>query len=435
MKRSYLNIKNYALLSFLFIELSLTSFVFATDNKIHKPSGGWQSIYKVCKDYFLPNNGISFTEDSQFSAEILADFLKSDRLIYQQKNMKYSPGKEFYLSNEFDLANMDIDIPAADLVIGVATNTVWDLQIRSNAKEMIIADIAIGPLLVQEYLFRSIFYLAETRAEFLNLLVGNDLRSNQSNYPYDSLSKRSKVSADQEITNLFNLAMWFKRNLNLESSSLQKTTIKKNLSSFLKRLEQMPGVTKYHKEFLSRFMNSLYIAFAPEYSLMYSDETSRQAKFLTFAFENLLPRYTEHEMVESFLVKKGIKYSNQAKYSFLSNEANYQQLRYIFLNHTSYVLSDIFNPNLYQSAAIKDKLAKANSVLYSSSNVFTVQAGLLGEAMQDGISQSYIDLVKGNSSQFCQDKHFLRCIGNTFPHNFELRSFKKDTKDNIEVNN
>ncbi len=119
---------------------------------------------------------------------------KSPRMLYNdgQQRRSFTP---FFASNESDWYNTPWDEKPTDVMVGFGTNGSWDLAMRKNAKELVLADWESGPLVGQEFLQRPFILTARNPTEFLAMMAGVPLKESQLNMSLDEFNKMLYTSS------------------------------------------------------------------------------------------------------------------------------------------------------------------------------------------------------------------------------------------------
>lgn len=132
----------------------------------------YEKSYRVLSRSELAKRQSLTLRSHQFHTnELLAEMNQAGLLIYQGKH-KYQSGTEFLASNEFDWSKTPMDRSPTDVVVGFGTNSVWDIALRKNAKQMIIGDWSPWPLISQAFLISPLMRIAESPQEFLVMISG-----------------------------------------------------------------------------------------------------------------------------------------------------------------------------------------------------------------------------------------------------------------------
>lgn len=132
----------------------------------------YENSYRVLtKSEIVKRQSLTLRSHQFHTNELLAEMNQAGLLIYQGKH-KYQSGTEFLASNEFDWSKTPMDRSPTDVVVGFGTNSVWDIALRKQAKQMIIGDWSPWPLISQAFLISPLMRIAETPQEFLAMISG-----------------------------------------------------------------------------------------------------------------------------------------------------------------------------------------------------------------------------------------------------------------------
>ena len=118
-------------------------------------------------------------------------FFKSDHEV------RVSDAKSsFFASNEYDYFRSPKRDPndRSEIVLGFGSNGSWDIAARTGAEKMVLGDWSLGPLVMNENLFRPIFLISSTRAEFIANLAGVPNYSKAENLTSIFLNIRNRLS-------------------------------------------------------------------------------------------------------------------------------------------------------------------------------------------------------------------------------------------------
>ena len=131
------------------------------------------SLFSLKKKHRLSEN----KKQLRIIAEKFVKKLKEDpRTWYFDENAddKQEFNRSFVASNETDWHRMEEDYSHSDLILGYGTTMAWNHAVRKKSRAIVIADIALPPLIVHRFLFEPLIKASNSRADFFHLLSGTN---------------------------------------------------------------------------------------------------------------------------------------------------------------------------------------------------------------------------------------------------------------------
>ena len=281
----------------------------------------------------------------------LEHFYKQPRLLVKKELPDSTESYEFIASNEFDYYRSPILRKETDVLLGFGTNSAWDLAIRTNAKKLIIADWAVEPLLVTEYLMRPLIAISRGPEDFISYLSGT---------PKVSLPKH--LSLEERFEFHYEL---------LDDPSL-KAERKAFINEVLQRIANVGGFSTYHLQFVANYyiQNSAYVAKAKHIqaidNLLPSDDirTKVQTRELFSFFER---RYSGAD--GSLAVKEVESRYADPLFSFLSSQEAFDRLKKLFQDKLYYAQASFEDPLIFQEIANLANEGNYKKISISVSNI------------------------------------------------------------------
>lgn len=315
-------------------------------------------------------------------------------------------GLEFYASNEFDWDRAKPDYKPADVVLGFATNNVWDIAVRKNAKAMIIGDWVSGPLMGQQFLLNGFFRLAKTRSEFMSYIVGADL---------------GNFGKNQTASEFFSTLSEKARTAQIPNSDFQQAVIDK-----IKAHSALGPAYAYvvHGYYETAAMAASPLArFSP---MMIPSPFPGRGALIGKLIQFYYTRYNPNFLYQG-APPEGRKEMDETYFSFLSSEAAYQRLRNLFVSgNVYYVHSDFTNQGIYQAAGDMMRQRGFNSIAVYTSNIVDV----VTDNNERKAVTVYRDYVRQTTESLLAAGIkppilFYQTRGTEFPHQFERHEINR----------
>ncbi len=318
-------------------------------------------------------------------------------LVHSDKSAGKIEGA-FFTSNEYDYWREAIDIRPVDLVMGFASNSVWDRAVSRNAKAMIIADRDSVILETQQNYFRPLVALSKTPAEFLSFISGVPISENLKNKP---------------IEEVFDAIDSFKAAV-AKSSEKQKEQ-KSFIEEISKQLAANPKISEAQRNFVMSYHqyllnpsstnlpgqkiegNALFTGNRPIVQAGPIRGRSDQVQDLYAGFRlRYHPRLLREAGAPASTIQNPL-------FSIVSSQMAFDRLKNIFDGNIYYVHGNAFNPDVYREVK---KFADKNS--------YTQIAVMISNVLDQ--NTTYVRAVGGeNRAPQDEVKSYLRLVASFFP--------------------
>lgn len=281
-------------------------------------------------------------ESSRFNhARASLDFAQHPRLLRQTQQS--IDGGAFPASNEYDFYKTPFVQNERDLVVGFATNSAWDIAVRTNASVLVLADWQEGPLMGQEYLFRPLLLIAKNRADFLSMLAAvpltPELRTATLEVLMNRLAKPSSVLPAERLAFVHTILTEVKADTRFSEAHVQFLA---RYFHFLmirgaKALPATPG------EASTDLLNNI-IAGPAAANQAGPFQGTRIEQIASDLYSHFYERYHPQRLKARGADPEEIQHPF---FSFLSSDAAFERLQKVFNNGVYYVQSSLFDPQLW----------------------------------------------------------------------------------------
>lgn len=345
--------------------------------------------------------------------------IPEDRILYQDTQITPYAGREFYLSNERDLYKMKLKLEEADVMVGFATNNVWDLAVRRNAKVMVIGDWAKGPLVVQELFFKPLFAIANTPGEFLSFVSLLPLSR-----PQDSKIPLSEIFKELNSK----LTVFITRTHGFESL----TQIQYNLfDQIIHRLKKL-GLDESHIALFRSYYQSVMEMNLRTEQLkeQFGPFSSKRSGSVFYFYNDLMARYHPDLLIQTGASPEVVF---DPFYSFLSSQKAFLRLKHLFAKSTYFVLGSADDPRLYQKLAARFPEQKQRWAFYTS-NIFDFLAS--GHDLVVGLKVKSVlfDIENALKPTTPTQVSLTHTLGLGKEHHFDEIQFNSQTTAEIALN-
>lgn len=280
-------------------------------------------------------------------------FFSSPQLFYNNGKLPPQSAFPFYASNEDDWHNTPWDDSPTDILVGFGTNSAWDLALRKNAKSLMIADHAAGPLIAQEYILAPLLRIAETPAEFLALLSGIDLPPERRN---DDLEKLGPFVINYHDGRL------------LSEIAAEMQNVLRKLNASGTSADELRAIAEYYKALIKPDHHP------NRFGVLRSHDAQTTGPLVEFYYSRYLPQ-----------LRRERGYADAVTHpedSFLSSQASYSRFQKMFASRL-YAHTDLYSADFYRSLKIHGDELGYRRYTFSVSNIFDANSETKAEAIRD----------------------------------------------------
>ncbi len=257
----------------------------------------------------------------------------------------------FYASNEYDWHKTPWDTSPTDVLVGFGTNSAWDLALRKDAKLLMIADHAAGPLIAQNFILRTILRFAETPAHFLALLAGIDLPGDHRGDTLTQFGKYlMKYQTDRTIDEI---AMGMREALNLMMTG--------GASS-----DELQAVAEYYVALITPSP-------LDQFGVLRSKNAHLNGPIIQFFVSRYLPQYRKSTGF--------VPATARTKDSFLASPAAFTRFRSLYAS-SLYAQTDYLSEDFYRSLKSHGDERGYRRYTFSLSNILDANADSKSEAIE-----------------------------------------------------